>query len=316
MSYIPMSYQNINLIVGDNTPQGIKGKNNHSYEYFERALFQRALSVIKIKGLPDTLPDGSPDFLSYCLFRFGYVAFFNQSEYGTIFQPCTLSGYNVMYQPTNVLISNPVLPSLDLVIGQKTELLKLTPDYCGIWDIISYYAGKLALIDSAITQSLINSRFAYVLRGKNKAAAQAVKKLMDKIAGGEPTVVLDNVLSDNLKTDESPIELISRQDIKQGYLTTDLLNDYRTLLYDFDTEIGIPTLPVEKKERMVVDEVAGKTLDATSRSRIWVDSLTRSAEKVNTMFNLELEFELNFDMLKGGVGIGNSDNMGDLRTEQ
>lgn len=312
--YVPKFYDQVNLIEGTHTPSGMKGRNNFSFSYFERALFQRALSVIKIGGLPETLPQGAKDFLLYCLFKYGYAIWFSLPEYGVSFQPGGLSGYNLYYQPTRALITNPALPqSLDLTIGKDCELLKLTPDFSGVWDIITFYADKLSLLDSALNQSLINSRWAYLLYAKNKSAATALKKMVDKINTGEPAVILDEtVIKDQLSKDgEAPFELISRQDVKNGYLTTDLLQDYRTLLYDFDSEIGIPTMPAEKKERMITAEAEGKTLDAISRSTIWVDCLKESGEKVNQMFGLNLTFALNFDEREGGTPDGEGDDLGD-----
>lgn len=308
---IPISWFEQNLIDGTKTPSGVKNRNNASYQYFERALFQRALSVIDIDGLPEELPPGAEDFLMYCLFKYGFVPFFRLEKYGRVFQPAALSGVSLYYQPTKALVTNPNLStSLELEIGKDTELLKLTPDYQGIWDIITFYADKLALLDSALNQTLVNSRFAYLVRGKNKAAATALKKVFDQINSGNPVVVMDNVVTDGVNN-ESPFELIDRKDVKAGYLTTDLLRDYRTLLDNFDTEIGIPTLPIEKKERMITSEAEGRTIDATSRSRIWVDTLNRSAEYVNAMFDLNITAKLNFDDLKmGGGEDGEIDDLG------
>ena len=145
MNYAPLNYDQINAVAGNYHPSQVKAYNNKSFAFWERALFQRALSIMDFK-----IPwDGTvKDFFRFCLFSRGYVAVFKTPEYGLTFQPCGLSGYDWYYRPTNALVANPAMPrSLDLRIGQDCEILKLTPDYYGIWDIIEYYACKLSELD-------------------------------------------------------------------------------------------------------------------------------------------------------------------------
>ena len=90
-----------------------------------------------------------------------------------------MNGYDFYYQPTEAIISNPRYDAR-LKIGEECEILKLTPDYFGIWDIISYYSEKLSVLDNAINMSLINNKFAFLLGARNKAAGEALKKMLDK----------------------------------------------------------------------------------------------------------------------------------------
>ena len=306
MLYAPLNYEQINAVAGTTKPSTQKSYNNASFAFWERALFQRALSVLKI-DMPWT--GGAKDFFNYCLFRFGYVAVFERPEYGVTFQPCGLSGFDWYYQPTNAIISNPALPGgLNLKIGSECEILKLTPDFLGVWDIISYYAEKLSNLDNAINMSLINNKYAFMLAAKNKAAAEALKKMLDKINQGEPAVIVDQRVMDdvNSKGDPTPWQIIDRGNLKESYLTTDQLADFRTLLHNFDTEIGIPTLPIEKKERMIDAEANALETDAIARSTIWMNTINESAKAVNSMFGLSISAELTYK--EGGDENGNVEN--------
>lgn len=299
--YLPMNYGQINTLENAFIPSMVKNRNNKVYAFWERALFQRACSTI-IFNVPDIWKGSIRDFLYWCLFRYGYVAVFNTDEFGTVFNPCNLNGFNFYYQPTNCIIANPRLTeSLDLKIGEDCELLKLTPDYMGIWDIVGYYAEKLAVMDGALNTSIINSKMAYILACKNKATAEAMKKLMDKINSGEPAVFFDKAIPNDPASKDTPYQFLERDNIKSSYITSELLMDIQTVLNAFDSQIGIPTLPYQKKERMVTSEAESKVLDATSRSVIWFDTLTESIEKVNAMFpELKLSAELRY---KGGEEI-------------
>lgn len=297
--YWPLNYEQINLIESRIRPQTVKSYDNVTFDFWARALFQRALSIIKFH-LPEDWTGAVKDFFDFCLFKWGYVAVFRHETYGgdVTFQPAGLSGYDWYYRPTGAIISNPAIPgSLNLKIGTDCEILKLTPDYLGIWDVIEYYAEKLSTLDNAINMSLINNKFAFMLAAKNKAAAAALKKMLDLVNEGNPAVVVDMKVMDDPNTKSTPWQIIDRGSLKESYLTTDQLADFRTILHNFDSEIGIPTLPIEKKERMIDAEANALEGDSTARSKIWIDTFNESAIKVNKMFDTNIRAELNW---KGG----------------
>lgn len=297
MNYIPFNYEQINIAAGTYNPSPVKSFNNKTFAFWERALFQRATSVIEAE-LPEDWDGTIKDFFYYCLFKFGFLCIFEDTKYGRTFQPCTLKGYDWYYQPTDVLIANPALKeSLELKLGEKGELLKLTPDFMGVWDIISYYAEKLSTLDNAINMSLINNKFAFILGARNKVAGQALKKMLDKINKGEPAVIYDMKLLNDQTDKVEPFQVWERKNsLKDSYLTTDQLRDFQTILNNFDCEIGIPTIPYQKAERMVDAEAKSRQLDAQSRSTIWLECLQSSAKRVKKLYpDITLDFKLRYD---------------------
>ena len=223
------------------------------------------------------------------------MAVFERPEYGIAFNPGNPKGYNFYYQPTNYLIANPALDrSLDLVIGKDCEIIKLCPDYLGIWDIITYYAEKLSMLDSAINMSITNSKLAWILGARNKSIAQTIKKIFDKVNRGDPLVIYDAKMQDDPATKKEPWQFLDRQGIKNSYITTDQLQDFQTILNNFDCEIGIPTIPYQKKERLVTSEADSRIIDSTSRSIVWKNTLDECFKLVNKHFNLDLACELRF----------------------
>lgn len=282
-NYIPINYHNINVGAGTYNPSPVKAYNNRTFGYWVRALFQRAVSVIEF-DLPDTWQGNIKDFFHYCLFKYGYVAIFDHKELGLVFQPCTLSGFNFFYQPVDALINNPKYDAT-LKIGETCELLKLTPDYIGIWDVIEYYAERFSCLDNAINMSLINCKTPYILGAKNKTASSALKKILDLVNRGEPAVIFDEKLMNDPNTKDTPFQLLELlRDPKSAYLTTDQLADFRTILDNFDAEIGIPCLPYQKKERLVSDEATMRTYDGSARSLTWYNTLTSSIDEVKKLY--------------------------------
>lgn len=292
MNYYPLNYDKINVQAGTYNPSPVKAYNNKTFAFWCRSLFQRACSTL-IFELPDEWQGSVRDFFYYCLFKFGSVAVFEDDKLGKVFQPCNYEGMNFWYQPTKAVISNPEFTG-NLEIGKECEIIKLSPDYIGIWDVVTYYAEKLSTLDNAINMSLINNKFAFFLAAKNKAAGEAIKKMLDKINRGEPAVIFDSKLINDQTDKDVPWQLWERKDLKSSYLTTDQLMDFQTILNNFDTEIGIPVLPYQKKERMVTSEAESKIIDATSRSVVWFDTLTSSLTKVNAHYDLNITVSLRY----------------------
>ena len=288
--YFPLNYDAITWAEGHNPPAHVKAYNNRAYAYWERSLFQRACSVFNFK-LPDDWKK-QEDFFYWILFRFGYLMIAEDERFGIFFQPVALNGYDFYYQPTEAILSNPKLQKR-YTIHEDCELLKLTPDFFGAWDIISYYAEKLSTLDVAINTNIINSKVAYLLGAKNKTAAEALKTMMDRINQGEPAVFYDKAITASKPGEDTPFQFLPVQKIKENYILMDQLRDMQTLLNSFDCEVGIPTVPYQKAERMVTAEAESKEADAVSRVTVWQKSLDASLENVNAMFpELNISYEM------------------------
>ena len=299
--FAPLNYHEINLIEGTYQPSPIKNRNNASFDFWVRSLFERAQSSI-IFELPEFWLGDRMDFWYYCLFKWGYLSIqdltYNSREdaraIGMCFSPVELKGKDFYYSFTHTILSNPMLnDSLELKIGEECEVVKLTPSYMGIWDIIEFYADKLSNLDNAINMSIINNKFAYILAGKTKGAVAALKKMMDKINSGTPAVFLDQRVMNDRESKDTPFQFLQRDNLKQSYLTTDQLMDLHTILSDFDAEIGIPTVPYQKKERETQYESQSKIADGLARILTWERCLDSSIKNVNKLYpELNISFRL------------------------
>ena len=310
-SYIPLNYDQLNAIEGTYFPSQVKAYNNQAYMFWQRSLFQRACSTLII-GVPE-IWKRHKNLLYWSLFAYGFCGTFNIEEFGKCFNPVTVSGYNFYYEPSIAILANPAMSAnakQEFKIGEECELLKLTPDYKGIFDIINYYAEKLASIDCSINTAIINTKFAYIIGAKNKAAAAVLKKLFDKVSSGEPAVFFDAKLANDPTDKEEPWQALFRDNLKQSYIITDLLKDFQTILNNFDCEVGIPTIPYEKKERMVQSEAESRQIDATSRSIVWYDELSRTMELVNSFLGFSgadaLSVKLRYNIEERGEEDGES----------
>lgn len=279
-------------------PSTYYDKKSLVYKYWFRSLFHKIDSSIIFKNLPKGF---SNDFFMFCLWVRGYVVFFKTDrkdlakygENGVVFQPCFVSGYDFYYQPIKATVANSKLPfeyEFDLQT-EKAALLKLTPDFLGVLDILDFYASKLASISEAIDMSIINSKMGLIATAENEAQAATLKAVYDKLQAGDPLVVFDDLTKDN-------DEIIPRkepftmwiQELKKNYILTDQLQDFQTILNSFYCEIGLP-VAIEKKERLVTSEADFASAQSQARISCWVETIKESLEIINKKFNLNIEVE-------------------------
>lgn len=287
---IPESYDYINAYNRQYKPSTIHVKNTGLSWYFKRYLIQKIISVFKFEGIPESW---AKDYFLYTLFVFGYCAVINTDKYGIIPQHCTLSGYNIFYRPNRAIITNPLFKrTITARIGKDTELIRMAPDWCGVWDIVEYYADLMALTSETIAVNLINSKFSYVFAAEDKTSAESLKKLYDQIASGEPAAFADKKL---FTDDGDPSWYLFVQNLKQNYIAGDLLEDLAKIDSRFNTEIGIPNVNIAKASGVGAAEVMANNVDTQSKAELWLETIRDSLTKVNNMFGLNISVSLRFE---------------------
>ena len=268
--------------------------------YFQRDLLQRVCYFLEWKNLPlwwDT------SYINFALAWCGYCGVMETEKYGVIPQWGTLSGWGLYCQPDKLSVVNRYIQAPLMLIGEECELLRMTPDYMGIWDVIDYFAVKLALVSRDFDMSAINSTVSYAVAAKNKAAAQTIKAIFDHAQAGEPLVVADaKALLPNDGENEQPWQLFER-DVKSGLIFSECQEAMRQLYNSFDTVMGIPYASTAKKERTLTIEAQATAGETQSRVQSFIDNLKRSCERVNDMFGLDIDLKM-----RGGEGNAVSGN--------
>jgi hypothetical protein len=277
----PVMYDYLNECNARISPSTVHVSGTGLAHFFRRYLLQKAMSVFKWK-LPETW---NRDYFLYVLYCWGYIAVLNTDKFGVIPQACGLRGYSVMYQPTNALITNPLLRGFkDLRIDKQCTLFKLQPDYGGIMDLVNYYADMMALCAETSGVNLVNSKLSYVFFAKNKAQSETYKSMYDDIASGQPAVVVDK---DLLKQDGTQAWQPFQQNVGQNYIVGDILTDMRKIETMFDTAVGIPNANTDKKERQITDEVNANNAETGTLCELWLEELQKTCKKTNEMFGIE-----------------------------
>lgn len=282
---IPAMYDTKNLFNSMVSPSTVHCRNTQLQRYFRRYLMQKAISVFKWK-LPDTW---DADYFLYTLYGYGYCAVINTEEFGVIPQWGALGGYNVFYRPTYVIITNPLIKEMKRpTIGVDCTIIKLQPDYGSITDLVNYYADMLALCSESIGINMINSHVSTVFPAANKAMAESYKKMYDKIASGDPAVVVDKNLFDDTG---KPVWTPFQANIKNEYIADSILADMRRIESQFDQDIGIPTANTDKRERLITSEVNSNNVETAIRCEFWLEQIKKAVEETNAMFNTDISVD-------------------------
>lgn len=283
---IPVKYDKLNIIYSHVSPSTVHTKNTVLHEYYCKYLFQKLLSVYNFKNIPETWDKG---YFLTVLFSYGYIAIINTNEYGVIPQNCGLSGYNLFFRPSEALVANPLLKKNEpYKIGTDCEIIKLMPDYGSPMDKVSFYADMLSLSAEGAGMNLVNSKLSYVMSAKNKAGAETLKKMYDRVASGEPAVVIDKSLYNQ---DGTPCWETFSQNLRENYIAGNILDDMRKWENAFNTDIGIPNANTNKRERLISDEVNANNVETYTTAELWLETLKESINKVNNMFKLNISVE-------------------------
>lgn len=271
-------------------PPFVNNQPNASMDYWQRSLLQRLTAMIDFEGLPQTGPDQygwDKDALKYALFMLGYQVVFRSKTYGVVVQPGTLSGYSLQFQPSDVMVSTPYFQFTEpLKLGINAELIKLCPDYYGLFDTITKYSAELKEIDTSIRSAARNSRLAYALIAAGDKGARTLQAVREKIINGDDVIIDEKIMRDKVNPEQPPWFQFDR-DLKSNYILGDLLEARRNTLVDFYREIGVRMLD-DKKERMISAEVDAGNAETFIRSEVWIETLKESCAKVNEMFGTNI----------------------------
>lgn len=291
--FVPMGFESIAAYATNRSPMG-EIQDTLTTKYFSRALYERVTSLFKW-DIPESW---SLTYLNYVLITCGYCgvvettgrkdSFSNEKVYyGWIPQWGTFTGRNIFYEPTKLLVSSSLINEEFDIGGGSCEILRMTDDYAGLWDIIDHYADELANVWTSHRVSLVNSRLAYLLIARNKAMGETLKAIFEKIQSGDPAVITDEALIKSIpavpggkNSDTTPWYTFTADCEKAANVATQTLEMLKEVIHQFDNEIGIPTVG-SKKERMITDEIGMLTADSSSRVSHWFDNLSRSCERVN-----------------------------------
>lgn len=251
-------------------------RNNATYLQYYMHLTELAMSMFEWKNLPDTV---DARFLELTLFEDGQIVFFNDEELGFLCLQCAVNGgFNVYRIPTNrrayaVNGYQKNLTENDSVIIYNNFLRTNS-----MLDVRNF-AERLYNIDRAIDVN-INAQKTPILIKCDEQQRLTMLNTYQQYDGNQPVIFGDKALNTN-----------AFQVLNTGApLVADRLYELKTQLWnECLTYLGISNINVQKKERLITDEVIrnqGGTI-ASRYSRL--EARRQACEQINRMFGLDIE---------------------------
>lgn len=296
---IPIYYDYATALQNAVSPGSLKPFDNATTQYYIRYLLKRAFSVLEFKNIPE---NWDVNYFRYVLFCRGFLVVINSPKVGVIPQLCTLGGFGVYRTPTFGMVANPALPPdengkywlSDVYnpvenrdIKGTAVLVKLQPDYRGVLDICTITAERLAFMHEALIMNIANSKLSYIIAAADKSAAETFKSVIDSIQQGNIAVAAGKNLWD--KDTGTPLWQGFSQNLKANYIVTDILENMRSELNDFNSMLGIPNTNYNKKAHMTVAEINANDVETESLVDIMFETVKAGLDKVNNKYGFDIQ---------------------------
>jgi hypothetical protein len=265
--------------------------NNLTYWQYLNRLTELAISMFEWKNLPDTV---DARYLELHLFETGCMVYFKDEVIGDLCLDCIVNGRLDVY-------GNPLLRRAYSGYNNYQKLLKYNNSVI-IWNNylhsnsildVEMFARRLYNIDRIIDINANAQKTPVLLQGSEKQRLTLLN-LYKEYDGNAPFIFGDKNLDINsLKAFSTNAPYVCDQLYQ---LKTQIWNEALTYL-------GISNINIQKKERLISDEVTrnqGGTI-ASRYSRL--DSRRQAVEKINDMFgtNIEVNYRKDFQ------DVGNDD---------
>ena len=251
-------------------------RNNATYLQYYMHLAELAMSMFEWKNLPDTV---DARFLELTLFEDGQIVFFKDEELGYLCLQCAVNGgFNVYRIPTNrrayaVNGYQKNLTENDSVIIYNNFLRTNS-----MLDVRNF-AERLYNIDRAIDVN-INAQKTPILIKCDEQQRLTMLNTYQQYDGNQPVIFGDKALNTN-----------SFQVLNTGApLVADKLYVLKTQLWnECLTYLGISNINVQKKERLITDEVTRNQGGTIASRYARLEARRQACDQINRMFGLNVE---------------------------
>lgn len=246
-------------------------KNNANFIQYYNRLTELAMSMFEWHNLPDTV---DPRFLELALFRDGMAIFFKDETLGYLGLRTMIGGpMNVYNIPTRrrAYASNGYNYELD---ENNSVIIYNNMLHTNSKLDVEMFSERLSELDRTIDVNAKAQKTPILIRC-DESQRLSMKNVYMKFDGNEPAIFATNELNPNsvtvLKTDAPYVS------DKLYTLKTQLWNEALTYL-------GISNLNVQKKERLISDEVQRNTGGVIASRYSRLESRRQACDAINKMF--------------------------------
>jgi len=269
-----------------------KHQGNRYYYHYARYLSSLAFQLFEWEGLPKSV---DPRYLEMMLHTHGYVGFYNEPTIGYIAVQGAVSGVNHYLLPTKFRTATPQLENRDFEIfnnGTKANaetqgvVIYNNDMHLPSMNSIMMFAQDLAELKEIIriNQNAQKTPVMIVAEDTNQFS---LKQVYNQYEGNAPVIVV------NKNFDPEAIKVFKTD----APFVVDKLNLQKNAVWlEAMTYFGIKNANMDKKERMVSDEVESNNEQIEASGNIMLKSREEACERINELFGLNISVKVRHEI--------------------
>lgn len=254
-----------------------------------------ALNMFTWENLPETCESR---YIENALYQNGLCLFIKDNTLGFITVPCNYtSKMNVNGECIEVNTSGyNYVKKFDVIKNKECELIRNNDLSLNTHDVVFNYAERMLEVEMCIRANINQQKFPYFINATEKTK-KSLEIIFKKVDNFEPFILANkelDLMNGGLDVLTTAVPFIA-----------DKLNDYK---YELEREILTYfslNNTIEKKERMIVDEVNSNNDYISTNAMLMYKTRLDACKKINKKFGLNIKVSLNKDLIKKHI---NDDN--------
>ena len=255
-----------------------------SYYYYKLTLIARALFAWK--NLPNNMDDR---WIEKYLFTNGKCIFYKDPVMGEMVAGFgQMSSINCYGDPTKVypVAPNYVYEGDQLINGENCYVIRNNDLMLPTFPTVRMYAFKLTNIDRAIDINIEAQKSPILVRCTDKQRL-SLKNAINQRRDNEPVIYADNSFDK---------DMITTLDLNPPLVFPDLQVQKHMVLNEVFTDLGINNANMDKRERMVANEVEANNEQVKASEDVMLKVRQEACKQINRIFGTNISVERrNFD---------------------
>lgn len=253
--------------------------NNMTFSYYYYKLMLIARSLFKWENLPNNMDER---WIEKYLFTSGKCIFYKDPNMGFMVAGLAQQGgVNCYGDPTSVypVAENYVYEGEKLINGENCYVIRNNDLMFPIFPIVRHYSYKLTNIDRAIDVNIESVKVPTIIRCSDKQKL-SLKNAINQRRDNEPVIWTDD--SANIG------EMITTLDLNPPMVFKDLQTQKHMILNEVFTDFGINNANMDKRERMVANEVEANNEQVKASEDVMLKVREEACKEINRIFGLNI----------------------------
>lgn len=253
--------------------------NNMTFSYYYYKLMLIARALFEWESLPNNMDER---WIEKYLFTSGKCIFFNDPTMGYMVAGLAQQGsINCYGDPTTVypVADNYVYNGPKLINGENCYVIRNNDLMLPEFPIVRHYAFKLCNIDRAIDVNIENQKTPIIVRCSDKQKL-SLKNAINQRRDNEPVI---------WTTDQANLaDMIEVLQTQTPPVFKDLQTQKHMILNEVFTDFGINNANMDKKERMVANEVEANNEQVKASEDVLLKAREEACKNINRIFGLNI----------------------------